>query len=127
MAARKKGRDGRAQDKPSDEPVDDGSQLMAVKLDAGQIEESRRELVDWLVKKSQLDEKKKAQVTKINKDIKLAEQEIARLTKQADTGVAYIDRQTDMFPTTGGGGRREGAAAARAAEIEANDAEGAVA
>lgn len=123
MAARKQGREKRASEKPSDEPVDDGSQLMAVKLEPEQIEETRRTLVDWLVKRQQLADKKSAQVTKINKDIKLADQEIARLTKEADSGVAYIDRQTDMFAGTG---RREGAAAARAAEL-GNDAEGAVA
>lgn len=127
MAARKKDREKRASDKPSDEAVDDGSSLMAVKLEADQIDGRRRELVDWLVKLTQLSEKKKAQVTKINKDIKLAEQEVARLTKEADSGVAYIDRQTQLFDGGGGGGgRREGAAAARAAEL-ANDSEGAVA
>jgi hypothetical protein len=120
MAQRKQGRDTRSSKSANgnDEPVDDGTSLMAVKLEDDQLKERGGELVDWLVKRRSLEEKKAAQVKKINEELKLARQRIDVLAREIDTGEAFIERQTDL--PFAGSGRRPGAAAQRAAEL-AND------
>lgn len=121
MAQRKQGRDKRSSKSANgndDEHVDDGSSLMAVKLEDDQLKERGGELVDWLVKRRSLEEKKAAQVKKINEELKLARQRIDVLAREIDTGEAFIERQTDL--PFAGSGRRPGAAAQRAAEL-AND------
>ena len=101
-------------------PTDDGTSLMAVRLDDEQKKERGGELVDWLVKRKSLEEKKAAQVKKINEELKLAKQRIDVLAREIDTGEAFIERQTDLDFGGPGTGRRPGAAASRAAEL-AND------
>lgn len=127
MAQRKKGREGRAKKETTIE--DDGSSLVAVPLNAEEIRQREDERHNFLVKLYSLEEKKKAQVTKINEEIKLCKQESRRLTREIDDREAFVDRQVAMdygpeFAQKGG--RREGAAAAKAAELDgtvANDAE----
>lgn len=118
MAQRKKGREGRAA-RANDVAEDDGASLVAVKLDDAQLQERGSELVDWLVKQRSLKDKKKAQVKKINEELKLAEQRVDVLARELDTGEAFIERQTDL--PFAGTGRRPGAAAERAAELAHND------
>lgn len=119
MAQRKKGRDGRSAARANDVAEDDGASLVAVKLDDAQLQERGSELVDWLVKQRSLKDKKKAQVKKINEELKLAEQRVDVLARELDTGEAFIERQTDL--PFAGTGRRPGAAAERAAELAHND------
>lgn len=95
MAAAKKGRESRKSNKSAE---DDGSGLVEQALSAEEIKGRQDELISWLVKQEQTETKKSAAVKKFNADLKLADEKIRVLTREIDTGKAYVDPQTSMFP-----------------------------
>lgn len=90
MAGRRKGRESRAEKAQVD---DDGTGLVPVELNEHQKKERGEELVSWLAKKHQLEDKKKEQVKKINAELKLTGDKVRTLTRELDTGIAYVDPQ----------------------------------
>lgn len=101
MAGRRKGRDKRAEKSESVE--DDGTGLVPVELTEQQKKDRGDELVSWLCKRHQLEDKKREQVKKINAELKLAGDKVRTLTRELDTGVAYVDPQMALDYAAAGG------------------------
>ncbi len=95
MAGRRRpGREKRAAS--AAEVEDDGSGLVPMELDDGEVKTRSAELVDWLVKRHQLEDKKREQVAKLNAEIKITRDRIRVLTRECDERVAYVDPQMTL-------------------------------
>ncbi len=78
---------------------DDGAGLVEQDLTEEELKDRNAELISWLVKQEQIATKKGAAVEKFNAELKLTKERIHVLTRELDTGKAYVDPQSDFgFP-----------------------------
>lgn len=104
MASRKEGREGRSDKKRrSAADVDDGSGLVQQKLSEQELKDRNEELISWLVKDQTVKLKKSQAVAKFNADLKVSGERIKVLTRELDTGIAFVEAQLDLPGTEGGG------------------------
>jgi len=76
---------------------DDGAALVEQELTPDELKDRQDELISWLVKQEQIGTKKGAAVEKFNAELKLAKERIHVLTRELDTGKAYVDPQQSLF------------------------------
>lgn len=80
---------------------DDGAGLVEQDLTPEELKDRSDELISWLVKQEQIGTKKGAAVEKFNAELKLAKERIHVLTRELDTGKAYVDPQQSLFDDAG--------------------------
>lgn len=89
----KAGKGGGAAAKKRRAEADDGAGLVEQDLTEAELKDRNDELISWLVKNEQTKTKKKAAVEKFNGELKLQGEKIRVLTRELDTGKAYVDPQ----------------------------------
>lgn len=94
MAAAKQGREKRSS--RVNRESDDGAGLVEQVLSPEELKERNDELISWLVKQETTVAKKKSAVEKFNGEIKLQKQRISVLTRELDTGKAFVDPQVSL-------------------------------